>query len=76
MVKKAGLPILCRNVTPKLLLDDKYIETVDLALDAGANLVAQEILRENSENIFAIDNLDFEKILGSKSNNTWQRAEN
>ena len=74
--KKAGFPTLCCNVTPKLLLDDKYIETVDLSLDAGAILVAHEKLLQTTSNVFSIDNVDVDEILGAKSNNIWRRVEN
>ena len=74
--KKAGLPILCRHVIPKLLSDNKYTEVFDIALEAGAILEAHLQIRQTSTNVFSIDNLDIEEILGSKSNNTWRRAEN
>lgn len=74
--KKAGFPILCSKVTPKLLLDDKYIETIDLALDAGAILVAYEKLHQTKTNIFFIDSIDVDEILGAKSNDIWRKVEN
>lgn len=73
---KIGLPGLVENAIPTLLLSDKYIETIDLGLDAGAILVAHEKLHSSNANIFATNSLDLEEILGSKPNDLWRRAEN
>lgn len=73
---KIGLLGLAENAISTLLLSDKYIETIDLALDAGAIAVAHQKLHLKNTSIFSINSLNLEEILGSKPNDLWRRAEN
>lgn len=70
----AALPGLCRNATPHLLLDNRYAEVLDFALEAGAILVAA-VQSSQAGGVTLAANLDVEAILGPKPSELWRQAE-
>lgn len=69
-----ALPVFVMNAIPHLLLDDRYAEVLDLALESGAICIADRQHRQAGGEPLA-SNLDVEAILGLKPNELWQQAE-
>ncbi len=63
-----SLSILPTMLIPEFLLEDKYVEALDLALETSQQMVAL-IQHHQEENVFE-QKLDIEKVLSSFSDNT------
>lgn len=68
------LAVLSVNAIPHLLLDNRYAETLDFAIDVGAILVAGEQMINTNQQSTGFE-IDVQAVLGDKPNQLWQRAE-
>lgn len=70
------LPItsLGRNIIPQLIVEERYSETLDLAVEVGTLLAALPQLGESGINILE-PGIDVQTVLGSRENELWRRAE-
>ncbi|BAZ78740.1 hypothetical protein NIES50_73730 (plasmid) [Aulosira laxa NIES-50] len=69
-----ALPVLGTNAIPHLLLDSRYVEVLDFAIETGAILIASKQRFDAGMNALE-PNLNVEALLGSKPNELWLRAE-
>ncbi len=65
---------LSLNTIPHLILEGRYSEVLDVALEAGMISMALDTLRRNGGNAMDSD-VDVRSILGSKPGVLWQHAE-
>lgn len=69
-----AFPSLSINAIPHLLLDNRYAEVLDLAVEAGTILMANVLHTQSGGNPLD-SNLDVAGILGSHPNEMWRQAE-
>jgi hypothetical protein len=65
------LTILSRNIIPQLVLENRYAEVLDLAVDVGRLFVA---LAQSGRNILE-PGLDVQAVLDSRENEVWRQTE-
>lgn len=68
------LTSLGRNIIPQLVLENRYAEVLDLAIEVGTLLVALNQLGQAGENILE-PGIDIQSVLGSRDNEVWRYAE-
>jgi hypothetical protein len=70
---KQTLPLisLSRNIIPQLVLENRYVEVLDLAVEVGALLMAHSQSRQSIPE----SEIDIQSVLGSRENDIWRFAE-
>lgn len=65
---------ITRRFAPQLVLDGRYSDAMEAALEYGASLVARSIEQQAGRSSLSIDT-DVSAILGERPNDNWRRAE-
>ncbi|MCC2695759.1 hypothetical protein [Nodularia sp. LEGE 04288] len=68
------LPVLAEKIVPQMILESRYVEALDLALETGTVLIGIQKHRQDGGETLIFD-FNPETFLGEKPNKLWQQAE-